>query len=185
MVLLGAFDPPTLAHIEIVRAASRAMSAPGAFCFTRVLLARTDDALLPTETRAMLLDAIAERCRLGLVFANRGTYLDVARALRATGAEPTFVIGSDKLAQLADPSFYEDGSGGVDATFSELGLLVVPREGAAIDRGDVQVLDVFDDPDITSISATEVRRRVRAGTSVSGLVPREVEVALEGYTADR
>src|SRR5204862_3999581 len=40
VVLLGAFDPPTKAHVAIARAASRAMSAPAALCMTKVTLDR-------------------------------------------------------------------------------------------------------------------------------------------------
>ncbi len=188
VVLLGAFDPPTRAHVKLVLAAARACDAPGAFCLTKVLLARPPEELLDPVQRLALLDELAADHGFGVVVANRGTYLDVHRVLRAADIEATFVVGSDKLAQLADPSFYPDGQAGVDATFSEVRLLVVPRPGSTVDRRGVAVLDaadVFDDPVEESISSTEVRRRVRAGESVEALVPPGVARSLEGYTAAR
>jgi nicotinic acid mononucleotide adenylyltransferase len=155
---------------------------------TKVLLARPPDELLPPEVRLGLLDEIASARGFGLAVANRGTYLEVGRALHAMGSEATFVIGSDKLAQLQDPSFYADAERGVEATFAELRFLVVPRPGAEIDRTDIRLLDpadVFTDPAETAISSTEVRRRIRAGDDVDAFVPPEVARGLGGYTAAR
>lgn len=175
-VLLGAFDPPTNAHVAILRAATRRLEAPGVLCLTRVLLARPDDALLDTDQRMRVLAALAAAEDFGLCVAESGTYLDVAREFRANGTEPVFVIGSDKLPQLSDPSFYADGSDGVAATFRECEFFVVQRDGT-------DVPDVFENPRYAGISATEVRRRVRAGQPVDDLVPPVVAKALEGYTA--
>ncbi|HYZ94013.1 MAG TPA: hypothetical protein VFA34_16695 [Actinomycetota bacterium] len=186
--LLGAFDPPTRAHVAILDAASRSEGLPGALCLTKELLAREGDVLIPPRDRVELLDRIAVVRHFGLGIANRGTYLDVGRACLVHGIEPTFVIGSDKLAQLADPSFYPDGMRGVTATFEELSFLVVPREGSAVDRDDVRVLDasdVFPDDRTMGISSTEVRRRALAGGGLTGLVPPEVVASVEGYTAAR
>jgi nicotinate-nucleotide adenylyltransferase len=175
-VLLGAFDPPTNAHVAILKAAQRRLRVPGMLCLTRVLLARPDDTLLETDERLRVLDALAAAEGFGLCVADSGTYLDVARELRAAGVQPVFVIGSDKLPQLSDPSFYADGQAGVDATFRECEFLVIERGGDAPS-------DVFENPGHAGISATEVRRRVRAGEPVDDLVPPVVAQALEGYTA--
>ena len=185
VLLLGAFDPVTNAHLDIARAASRALDAPAALCLTKVLLARSGDALLDPDRRVCILDAVAERCGLGFALANRGTYVEVGRALRSDGVDAVFAIGSDKLSQLSDPSFYADGDDGVRSTFDELSFLVVPREGAPLDRDDVDVLDpaeVFRSNRVASTSATEVRRLVSESKSVDDLVPPEVVLALGGYT---
>jgi nicotinic acid mononucleotide adenylyltransferase len=57
-----------------------------------------------------------------------------------------------------------------------------------LQRGDVRLLDidqVFADPSHADISASEVRRAVRAGEPVDDLVPLEVARALQGYTSAR
>ncbi|MGH2759750.1 MAG: hypothetical protein ACRDKJ_09315 [Actinomycetota bacterium] len=186
VVLLGAFDPPTQAHVALLEAASRSEGAPGALCMTKELLARSGDELLSQEQRLHLLDVVAAARSFGLALANRGTYLAVSGAIRATGIEATFIVGSDKLSQLADASFYPDGERGVEATFAEVAFLVVPRTGVDVRLNDGHVLEpgeVFEDRALAAISSTEVRRRVRDGVSVADLVPPEVVVDLEGYTA--
>lgn len=188
VVLLGAFDPPTRAHVAILEAASRFEESPAALCLTKVLLDRPSDELVAPRDRVTMLDDLAASRGFGFAVANRGTYLDVGRALSAQGIDATLVIGSDKLDQLSDPSFYEDGDHGVVSTFRELRFLVVPRAGARIDRDDLRVLDpteVFVGADEMAISSTQVRRRVRAGADVTGLVPPEVVSRLGGYTAAR
>jgi nicotinic acid mononucleotide adenylyltransferase len=180
-VLLGAFDPPTNAHVALVRAARDRLGIPGAFCTTSVLLARGDDRLLEEGKKLELLEQIADAERFGFAIADRGTYLEVAHALRRTGVDATFVIGSDKLPQLRDPSFYENGEDGVAATFAEVSFLVVSRSGSSPDH--VDAAEVFADPEEAAISATEVRRRLRNGESIAALVPPVVAAALEGYTA--
>jgi len=185
-LLLGAFDPVTNAHLLIVEAASRIEDAPAALCLTKITLDRPSDTLLDPVERLGLLSAVCDERGLGLCVCNRGTYLGVAEGL--VGFEPVFVIGSDKLPQLEDPSFYEDGVAGVERTFTELRFLVVRRAGTEVERDDV---DVIDEPDVfptaadADISATEVRRRVRSGESFSHLVPAGVALALGRYTAER
>jgi nicotinic acid mononucleotide adenylyltransferase len=187
-VLLGAFDPITNAHIELLEASSRHLRMPGALCLTKVLLARGGDPLLEPAVRVAVADEIADRLGLGVILANRGTYLEVGRTLLAQNYEPVFVIGSDKLAQLADPSFYEDGDQGVDETFATCRFLVVRRPGAEVTRDDVEVIepaDVFSDPSVSELSATDVRRRVGSREPYDHLVPPEVALAVQGYTSDR
>lgn len=188
VVLLGAFDPPTVAHLAILDAASRSVGTPGAFGMTTVLLDRPSDELLDRDDRIRILDDIAERCGSGFLMANRGTYLEVHRALASEGMDPTFVVGSDKLVQVSDASFYPDGERGVASTFAEVRFVVIPRPGSSVNRDDVRVLDaseVFADPSHAALSASEVRRRARSGEPIDGLVPPEVAVGIGGYTADQ
>jgi nicotinic acid mononucleotide adenylyltransferase len=190
-VLMGAFDPPTNAHLDLVRAAATLDGSAPVLCMTKVLLARPPDELLTREQRVGILRAIALRVDAGLAFANRGTYLDVGRVLRAGGIDARFVVGADKLAQLTDPSFYADGVEGVRATFEELRFVIVPRGGidlAGLPTGDIRILepsDAFGDQATADISGTAVRRLHRAGAPVRGLVPPEVDLALRGYTSAR
>lgn len=192
VVLLGAFDPLTNAHVAIARGAARAEHAPPALCLTKILLARSDDALLTPRDRIGVILRVADRCDIGVAFANRGTYLEVGRAMRRSGIDATFVVGADKLGQLADPSFYQDGTRGVDSTFDELRFVVVPRDGIDVmpflDRANVRVLEtsqVFEDDSLARVAASEVRRSVRAGEVIDHLVPSEVAEALRGYTSAR
>jgi nicotinic acid mononucleotide adenylyltransferase len=183
--LLGAFDPPTNAHLAVVHAAAAAEGSSGALCLTKTLLARPPDELLPLGKRLSVLLDVATENDLGLLIANRGTYVEVGAALASSGTNASFVIGSDKLVQLADPAFYDDGDAGVVRTFEELRFLVVPRPERTGDRPGLVWLDpsdVFDDPALMSLSATDIREALRRGEDVDHLVPRPVAFALRGYT---
>ncbi len=191
-LLLGAFDPPTNAHIAVLTAAARSVCAQGVLCLTKVVLARSVEPLLDVADRISVLLDIADRCEFGVAFSNRGTYVDVGRALMASGIDAAFAIGADKLEQLADASFYPDGERGVAATFRDLRFVVTPRRGFEEDapgRGcNVSILDrsqVFADVATAGITATEVRRLHREGRAVDHLVPPEVVHALRGYTSPR
>lgn len=185
VLLLGAFDPPTRAHLSLAQGVARLVGVPGGFCLTKVLLDRPEESLLTPDGRLRLLDEVAGANGLALAISNRGTYLEVARVLASARTKASFVIGSDKLSQLADPSFYEDGERGVEATFSEVNFIVVPRSGFPVEREDVSVIspdDVFATREEMEISSTEVRRRLRTGLDIAMLVPPEVAVGLGGYT---
>jgi nicotinic acid mononucleotide adenylyltransferase len=186
VVLMGAFDPPTNAHLAVLRGAAGARNASGVLCLTKTLLARPPDELLPVADRLTLLGELAEHSDLGLAIANRGTYVEVSEALATTGTDASFVIGSDKLAQLEDASFYPDGEEGVRRTFSQVAFVVVPRPDRTGDRPGLVWLDpddVFTDGVQPSLSATEVRERLRRGEQVEHLVPPPVALALAGYTS--
>src|SRR5438067_12422308 len=144
VVLLGAFDPPTNAHVAVVRAAAAADRSAPVLCSTKTLLARPRDGLLPITDRLRLVDAVARAGGFGYVLCNRGTYIDVAAAFRLSGHDPSFAIGSDKLTQLADPSFYPDGEAGVERTFDEVRFLVVPRPDRTSGRPGLHWLDPDD-----------------------------------------
>lgn len=181
VLLLGAFDPPTLAHVALITGAARETGLEGAFCLTKVLLDRSGPALLAPPDRLRLLTALGAEHGLGVAVCNRGTYLEVARA---AGGHPVFVIGSDKIAQLRDPRFYPDGAAGVTATFDCADFLVVGRGGVPVPAR-MRALDaarVFPDADTASISASLVRERLAAGADVADLVPPVVADTLRGYT---
>lgn len=183
-LLVGAFDPPTRAHLALAEAAAGSTHRAAAFCVTKILLDRPADELLGIPDRLRLLDVIAAERGYGLGLCNRGTYLEVRRAARVAGVDPVFVIGSDKLPKLEDPSFYADGGAGVEATFSECRFLVVSR-GVPVARPGLEILgpeEVFDDASVARTSATDVRERVRRGEDVSDLVPPVVAETLRGYT---
>lgn len=199
-ILLGAFDPLTSAHLAIASACARIGGPTGgaeaALGMTKVVLARSQGGLLPVEERVKIVAEVCARMGLAFTIVNSGRYLDAKEAIGRTGVDPVFVVGQDKVSQLADPSFYdgdaEQKAAAVEATFTELDLLVVRRQGAEpadipARRGVLvlDVADVFEDPRLATLSATEVRSRVAAGLPITGLVPPEVQAALRGYTAGR
>jgi nicotinic acid mononucleotide adenylyltransferase len=171
VLLLGAFDPPTNAHVEILESSARAEQREPVWGMTKTLLDRPSGGLFTVEERIALVDSIAERTGSAFGRFEHGTYLEVDRALRGEGIDAVFIIGSDKLSQLRDPTFYPDGHRGVEATFAEVAFIVIDRDA----------------PPHAGRSATKVRRLVEEGKDVSALVPPEVIEGLrsrgQGYTS--
>jgi nicotinate-nucleotide adenylyltransferase len=189
-LLSGSFDPPTAGHEELARAAGRRLDL-----VVLVVSART----LPKEggAAAPLLDAgarlraveslVRDRPGLALGLASHGLLSDqaVAAVERFPRASRSLVMGSDKLAQLLDPGWYDDRDAALAALFAAADVLVAEREGdgaalAGAMRESARLgwaeriarLDA--DPRAAAISSRTVRARARAGADVSDLVPPEV-----------
>lgn len=135
--LPGSFNPPTVAHLALVRAARRA----GADAVALVLSTRTVDKEQPAglllEDRLLLLNELAARQPgLAVVAVNRGLYVDQANLLRTllpAAAALTFVVGFDKIVQILDPRYYADRDAALDDLFARARFFVAPRgeHGAA------------------------------------------------------
>lgn len=156
--LPGSFNPPTLAHLALTRAARRA----GCETVVLVLSTRTIDKERPTglllEDRLLLLEEIARRSArrvargpgaaaerpqhaLGIVGLNRGLYVDQAALLRSAwpgAVSLTFVVGFDKIVQIFDPRYYADRDAALDALCAQASFLVAPRD--AHDQRDLAAL---------------------------------------------
>ncbi len=196
-VLSGAFDPPTLAHLTLARAALR--SAAGSLLF--LVAVRTIDKERGTAAslalRLRMLRALAaRRPRLGLVVVNQGLYVDQARALLRVGVEkPWFLIGYDKVPQIFDARYYQDRAAALDRLFELARLLVVPRQdqGAAALEAFLRLPDQaryasFVRPlalrpsetrALHDLSSTRVRRLAASDGDWRALVPREVRRLME------
>ncbi len=150
-VFPGSFNPPTVAHLAIARAAVEQCR------LTRVDLVLSHDALgkadrdlVPVADRARVLDAVARsRPWLGVVVTDHRLIVDIA-----TGYD-VVVLGADKWAQVCDPVWYGGDTIARDDILTRLPMVAgVPRPGAEID-GVGLVLDVHHDH--RPVSATAVR----------------------------
>lgn len=192
LCLGGSFNPPHYGHLVTTRAAAeklRFVDASGAGAGDVLLIPSArpphkpgDPAMAsPADRRAMCGLAVAsdpayrsfrvddlEMSRDGPSYT-----IDTVRALKARGhAEVWWLIGADLLAGL--PSWRESA-----ALLTEATMVVMRRPGHAIDwpalPPPVRALEanVVDVPAVP-ISATEVRRRIRAGEPIDGLTPPAV-----------
>lgn len=172
----GTFDPIHLGHVEM---AERVRSALG---LDEVLMMvandpwqKRDRQITPAEDRFALVD-VAVRARPGLVAGrheiDRGgaTYtVDTVRELLAQ--EPDLqiylVIGADVVSQL--PTWHDE------ASLRELvELAVVDRPGAKAAEVPTGWRSVMVSVDPIDISSTELRRRLEAGESMSGVLDDDV-----------
>jgi nicotinamide-nucleotide adenylyltransferase len=188
--LPGAFNPPTLAHVALARAArERGFDAVGFALATRTI-DKEDAAGLPLEERLWLLSAIAaEEPGLRVLVQNRGLYAEQALAVRAlfpSLEDLWFVVGMDKVGQIFDPRYYADFEASLESLFARAGLLVAAR--GALDREALRGLLAHDpakrhagrirwlelDPRWRSLSATAVRERLAAGALPGEWLPTAV-----------
>jgi len=135
-VFPGAFNPPTLAHLALARAARDRGFDLVTFALATRTIDKEDAGGLALDERLELLRAIAVgEDGLGALVQNRGLYAEQAEAIQKawpTLEELTFVVGMDKVAQLDDRRYVADFEGSVATLFRRARLLVAAR--GSLDR---------------------------------------------------
>lgn len=178
-ILPGAFNPPTLAHLELARAArDRGFDAVLFSVGTRTIDKENALGLSVAERLDVLSRLCRHEPRLGVVVQNRGLYVEQAEAIGALlgpDCEITFVVGMDKVPQIFDPRYYDDVERSLSALFAGARLLVAARGAldrdaldrwleAAHARPHAARLDWLElDPRWRDVSATAVRERLARG----------------------
>lgn len=134
LLLPGAFNPPTSAHLALARSSLHAV--PGArFFFTlgTTILNKEQTERASLLDRLLLLDQIARRVGdLGVLLTNRGLYVEQAAAAQTAFPQAPdlfFVVGYDKIEQIFDAHYYQDRDAALRELFSLAQLLVAPRAG--------------------------------------------------------
>ena len=199
-VLGGTFDPIHLGHVAAADAAQRALSLESILLMpSRIPPHRADPATASAEDRfAMATLAAAGRpgwsaSRIELDRHGPSYTFDTLVALGKSGTQLFFIIGADAFAEIASWFRYP-------AVLELAHFVVVSRPGITLDSLRERVPSAFpstsleagrrDDSSRTrvilveantpDISSTDIRRRVRAGHSLSGYVPD----AVAGYLRD-
>lgn len=123
----GSFNPPTLAHLAIARAAVDSCGVDRVdLAVSRVALAKELPTHPPFEARVDVLRAVAARRSdwLGVTVTDQQLLVDVARGY------DLLVLGADKWAQVLDPRFYGGSLAARDTAVAALPrLAVVTRPG--------------------------------------------------------
>jgi nicotinamide-nucleotide adenylyltransferase len=134
---------------------------------------------------ASLLAHCASSPDLGVALCSHGLYADQAVAIAEAfpGSRLTFGLGSDKLVQLVDPSWYEDRDAALDDLFARAEVVYALRKeddgriGAALGaagrwRHRLRSLEM--PATVTGVSSRQVRELVRRGGDPSAYVPPEI-----------
>ncbi len=189
LVFPASFNPPTKAHLYLLEK-SRGLVRPQE---TAVVLDHhpmdKDIATTTLDRLLMLLKLFEGDDALSLALAKEGLFLAKLRALRRErpGAEVVFLMGWDTLLRLFDPRYYTDPDAALRELFAEVRVMAALRGEVCMEdveqflkRGEVRPfagrITVFEVPeDLRFLSSTEVRKRVRQGQPIEGLVPRVVE----------
>ncbi len=157
----GSFDPPTVAHLHVARAAVERLGLVRVdLSISLATLGKSVERLSPVEARVAELEELAaELPWLGVRTTHHSLLADVA-----TGYD-VLVVGADKWHQLLDPSWY-GGPARRDEALARLPLVALaPRppwtlpddDPAAVPPAGVEFVVLDTDPAHHEVSATAVR----------------------------
>ncbi len=193
IVFPGSFNPPTTAHIALLKQAQEyARRQQGAWQLYAAFSKHTVDK--ESVERPLLLDRVMLLERLlhnrlpsvGIMLFNRGLYVEQAEAVRRSFLRVRrilFLIGFDKIVQIFDPRYYQDRDAALVELFHLAEFLVAPRGNDGEKELSVLLYQPqnvrFADhvhplpfnPIYRNVSSTTVRRQA-AGVATD--VPREV-----------
>jgi nicotinate (nicotinamide) nucleotide adenylyltransferase len=198
-VFASSFNPPTIAHIELIQRAARALSLDEILALAGKTNADKLDYECSLEDRlAMLALAFAAHPNVSIGLSSHAFYVDMIDALRRAYPAQTdlhFIVGFDTFERVLDVDgryterYHRQFTGRTEALgylFANSSLIVAGRSGAGLQSVALLVerepavpgdrVSYLDFPaDLGELSATEVRKRRREGQSISQLVPATVE----------
>jgi nicotinate (nicotinamide) nucleotide adenylyltransferase len=204
-VFASSFNPPTIAHVELIHRAAEAFSLDEILALAGKTNADKLDYECSLEDRlAMLTLTFADEPRVSIGLSSHAFYVDMIDALeRAYPAQTDlhFIVGFDTFERVLDPddrytNRYHQGFGdrvkALDYVFARSSFIVAGRAGAgshnvrllverepAIPPDRVLYLDF--PADLGELSATEVRKRRRESRLIKGLVPATVEEYIQEH----
>ena len=133
----GSFNPPTSAHLAMLRQARTFARREGGCWQVYAALSKysVDKEAVERMTlldRVVLLERVLKDQRLpaGIMLLNRGLYVDQARGIRAAFPRVDrllFLVGFDKIVQILDPRYYTARDVALRELFGLAHLLVAPR----------------------------------------------------------
>lgn len=193
-VLGGTFDPIHSGHIAAADAAQRALSLHNIVLVpSRIPPHRTEPTTASADDRFRMTElAAADRpgwsaSRIELNREGPSYTYDTLVELGQPSTQLFFITGADAFAEIATWSRYP-------AVLDLANFVVVSRPGITLDslrarvpsafpstslpasgRNNAQTRVILVEANTPDVSSTEIRRRVRAGESLSGLVPDAVE----------
>ena len=181
-VLGGTFDPVHVGHIALATRARDSIGATESWLVPSRAPALREEPVAPAQLRLAMLEAAVRGTSgvrvLDVELRRRGVShtIDTLVGLQLTnpGVVPWWILGADAARHL--PEWHRSGD-----LLAILNLVVVQRAGTPrFDDDEARALGLAPDRtmvlDLTppAVSASDVRRRVAAGESITGLVPRAV-----------
>ena len=176
-ILPAAFNPPTVAHLEIARHAARQYALDEVlFLLPEVFPHKTWEGATFEQRVEMLEAALAGEPRFSIGSTDTGLFIDIARACRPLypEAESFFLCGRDAAERIMNWDY------GAEIPFAaqleQYQMLVAPRGGpiaippAYADR--IHALDV--PPEFESFSSSAVREAIATGEPWEHLAPAAV-----------
>jgi len=174
-ILAGSFNPPTIAHLELARAASARIDEI-LFVLPRQF-PHKDYFGATLEQRLEMLDSMGFESPYSIAVAERGLFIDIARELRphyASDADLFFICGRDAAERILTWDYGRPGV--VEEMMREFGLLVAERAGRLHAPAGFphRIHDLVIGGEHGRVSSTEVRRRIARGEPWEDLVPESI-----------
>lgn len=198
-VFASSFNPPTIAHVELIQRAAEAFSLDEILALAGKANADKVDYECSLEDRlAMLTLTFAAEPRVSIGLSSHAFYVDMIDALGHAYSAQTdlhFIVGFDTFERVLDVEdryakrFHREFRSRLEALdylFARGRFIVAGRAGTGlhnvrllIEREPVvppdRVLFLDFPAGLGELSATEVRKRRREGQPIKGLVPATVE----------
>ncbi len=149
----GSFNPPTIGHLAIARAAlvQRGLERVD-LAVSRVALGKEQTARPGFEDRIAVLEAsVADIDGLAVVVTDQQLLVDIAQGYDVV------VMGADKWAQVLDPAFYGNSEEARDqavAALRQLDLAIAPRPPFEVPPGTGLMVDEA----LAAVSSSEARQ---------------------------
>ncbi|HXF38742.1 MAG TPA: nicotinate-nicotinamide nucleotide adenylyltransferase [Blastocatellia bacterium] len=198
-VFAASFNPPTVAHVELIRCATNAFPLDEVIALAGHANADKLEYECSLEDRLeMLRLTFASEPRVSIGVSSHAFYVDMIEAIGRDYPGQTdlhFIVGFDTFERVIDRQDrytaryhrgFSDRISALHYLFIRSKFIVAARAGAgreaveqlleiepAVPRDQILFLEFPDE--LGEVSATEVRRRRRIGEAISGLVPAQVE----------
>jgi nicotinate-nucleotide adenylyltransferase len=174
-VLPGTFNPPTVAHLALARAALAVVDEV-LLVLPRIFPHKQYEGASFDERVELLQLACAADPQLSTAAPQGGLFIEIARECRAAYGDRvrlSFVCGRDAAERIVGWDYGEPGA--IADILREFDLLVAAREGEyRIPAEHASAIEVLSLPgSFDHVSATEVRNRIQSGKEWAQLVPRE------------
>jgi nicotinate-nucleotide adenylyltransferase len=168
----GAFNPLTIAHLELARSALNEVEH-ALFVLPEEFPHKTYSGAAFIERLEMLAVALRDESGMSVASCRSGMFRDIAAECRAdfgTDVRLWFLCGADAAERVATWRYDEPGA--FDKMMREFGLLVASRKAeftTSCDHGSVRRVRMA--PDLEAVSSSEVRKRIALGEPWEALVP--------------
>ena len=173
-ILPGSFNPPTVAHLALARAALAVVDET-LFVLPQVFPHKTYEGAGFADRVQLLEAALADEPRCSIGATAGGLFIEIAREVRTAygaGTRLSFLCGRDAAERIVRWDYGRPGA--IDEMLEEFDLLVAARRGEYHPpehlAGRIAALAL--PPGCDEVSASEVRRRAAAGEPWEHLVPR-------------
>ena len=152
IVFPGSFNPPTTAHLALLKQAWQFARLHGPMhvyaAISKEIIDKENVQRPLLVDRIVLLDTVLRHHvrHTGIMLFNRGLYVEQAEAVHTSFPRVTklyFLVGYDKIVQILDPHYYKDRDAALRELFALAELLVTPRGEA----GAAELAQLLDKPE--------------------------------------